>query len=225
MTKETKELLLEIATCPIKNSFVDCKTIKSVQDDNETFQCAEAWNGNIEKAKVLFISSNPSYDNKETKKLDNPYPNRQKTKEEKFIDFFENRFSNTVWKDYPKFWKRIAKFATFIPEYKNKDKKVFFQEFVASTEIVHCKSTNEIGVNESCDKCFSLWTKKILSRFNGKYIVLVGKFALERYLEIKEIIKDKIVITTEHPNSRIKGNTDKVRQASFIKQIESQTQS
>ncbi|MBE7084203.1 MAG: hypothetical protein E7373_06365 [Clostridiales bacterium] len=223
MTKETKVLLLEIATCPIKNSFVDCKTIKSVQDDNETFQCAEAWNGDIENAKILFISSNPSYDKKETEKLDNPYPNIQMTKGEELIDFFKNRFSNTDWKAYPKFWKRIAKFVTFIPEYKNKDKKVFFQEFVASTEIVHCKSTNEIGVNESCGKCFTLWTKKILSRFNGKYIVLVGKFACDRDFEIKRIIKDKIVIMTEHPNSRIKGNTDKVRQESFIKQIESQT--
>ena len=90
MTKETKELLLEIATCPIKNSFVDCKTIKSVQDDNETFQCAEAWNGDIENAKILFISSNPSYDKKETEKLDNPSPNIQMTKEEELIDFFKN---------------------------------------------------------------------------------------------------------------------------------------
>ena len=109
------------------------------------------------------------------------------------------------------------------PSIKTKIRKYFFQEFVASTEIVHCKSTNEIGVNESCGKCFTLWTKKILSRFNGKYIVLVGKFACDRALEIKGIIKDKIVIKTEHPNSRINGNTDKVRQESFIKQIESQT--
>lgn len=223
MTKETKELLLEIATCPIKNSFVDCKTIKSVQDDNETFQCAEAWNGDIENAKILFISSNPSYDKKETALLVNRYPDIKADRVEYILEFFNNRFSNAVWKDYPKFWKRIAKFATFIPEYKNEDKKEFFKKSVASTEIVHCKSTNEIGVNESCGKCFSLWTEKILSRFNGKYIVLVGKFACDRASEIKRIIKDKIVITTEHPNSRINGNTDKERQESFIKQIESQT--
>ena len=223
MTKEIKELLLEIANCPIRNSFVECETIKRVQLNNLTFQCAEAWNGDIASAEVLFISSNPSFDKDETEKLNNPYPNIQKAKEEEFIDFFKNRFSNTEWKDYPKFWKRIAKFTTFITEYKNKDKKVFFKESVATTEIVHCKSTNEIGVKESCDICFDLWLKKILVKFTGKYIILVGNFACERVSAINEIAKGKIIITTQHTNSRIKGNTDKVRQESFCEQIENQT--
>ena len=64
----------------------------------------------------------------------------------------------------------------------------------------------------------------LLDGNNSGYIINSMHSREGCYNYIKEIVKDKIVITTQHPNSRIKGNTDIVRQDSFIKQIESQTQ-
>ncbi len=66
---------------------------------------------------------------------------------------------------------------------------------ICSTEIVNCKSKQEKGVRESCYKCTKKWMTKILSCYNGTYIVVLGKTAEPRFKRIvsgnTEYFKDK----------------------------------
>ncbi len=46
---------------------------------------------------------------------------------------------------------------------------------IALTEIVHCKSHSDKEISRICKAyCVEKWLQKILSLFNGKYIVIVG---------------------------------------------------
>ncbi len=44
---------------------------------------------------------------------------------------------------------------------------------IVVTEAVHCKSKSEYGVKECACLCVRKWLDKVLSEYNGKYIVVV----------------------------------------------------
>jgi len=78
-------LLHEITNCPnIEKARLDanhpCHKIVNTQP-RDNFQLPEPWNGNIVDAPILFISSNPSFD-------DNEYYPTTEWKKEVIEDFF-----------------------------------------------------------------------------------------------------------------------------------------
>lgn len=176
-----KNLLLEIANCceVEKAKSNDCHSChKIVSSQNGEFQLPEPWNGHLDNAEILFISSNPSIDPNEN------YPTAS-WKGEDIVSFFENRFENTPKNEWSTYWRTILKWAGWIINNIGFDK-------IAITEIVHCKSQKEFGVYECMNFCAEKWLKEVLSVYNGKYIVLVGKVAQIFYDKVKEICPNKI---------------------------------
>lgn len=130
-------LLTSLALCDeVEKAKADklhpCHEIVTYQENE--FQLPEPWNGNIETADILFVSSNPSYDEQEN------YP-IQNWNAEDMTSFFENRFKNTPKENYSVYWKSVKKWAGWLIPNIQWDK-------IALTEVVHCKSKKEYGVLE-----------------------------------------------------------------------------
>ena len=206
-----KKLLLEISNYvevekTKANSNHACNEI--VESQNGGFQLPEPWNGHLDTAEILFISSNPSIDTNEN------YPTSC-WENEKIISFFENRFENTPKNQWSTYWRTILKWASWIIPNIGFDK-------IAITEIVHCKSRSEFGVTPYCQKtCFNKWLREILKIFKGKYIFVVGKKAedyIKHHLD-EEFTYGKKTIYVPAPNAR--GITDEKRKQSILNQLNS----
>lgn len=223
------DLLIEIARCKeLSAAKTDnnhaCYSIVNSQGTAE-FQIPEPWNGHIDTAKILFISSNPSIDENER------YPIGS-WNDTDIINFFENRFKNMPYGEWSRYWKSIFKWASWILLKKEVGQKLSDTEIdelkskIAITEIVHCKSTTDTILSAYCQKtCFNKHFRKVIELFNGKYIVAVGKIAsdcINSHLD-KVLYDGKIVIHTPHPNRPVKGLTDKARRECFFEQIEKQS--
>lgn len=210
-------LLLEIAKCcEVEKAKTDnnhpCHKIVCSQNDLgiKDFQLPEPWNGHLDTAEILFISSNPSIDPNEN------YPTAS-WNDKDIISFFENRFDNTPNNQWSTYWRTILKWAGWVIPNIGFDK-------IAITEIVHCKSQKEICVNPYCQKtCFNKWLREILKIFKGKYIIVVGKKA-EEYIKHhldEEFTDGKKVIYVSAPAAHIKGLTDEKRKQDILKQLNS----
>lgn len=190
---DARLLLLEIARCPIARRLCDCpkatdpcSPIVSVQKAHwENFQVPEPWNGELVKARILFLSSNPSIDIAEA------YPNASSTDSE-LRDFFENRFAGHWVREgkYPrlktgnygsavKYWSHIWGRAS---ELLNDPKPGV--DFVLS-EIVHCKSKGEEGVESALSHCTDQYLARLLSCSGARVIVLVGKKTLNLWNKLQ----------------------------------------
>ena len=177
-----------------------------MSSQNGEFQLPEPWNGHLDNAEILFISSNPSIDPNEN------YPTAS-WKGEDIVSFFENRFENTPKNEWSTYWRTILKWAGWIIPNIGFDK-------IAITEIVHCKSKSEFGLTPYCQKtCFNKWLREILKIFKGKYLVVVGSKAKE-YIKLhldEEFTNGKKVIYIPAPNAR--GITDEKRKQDFLDQL------
>lgn len=185
----TDPILLEIARCPeIKNclsghSKHPCAKIVRSQEtqDPSEFQIPEPWSGRIETAPILFISSNPSISTEEI------FPTLR-WEDEAIADFFQNRFgggkqpwiiegTNSLRKDgnhgqWTRFWAGVKGRAKEIME-RNPIPGIDY----ALTELVHCKSRQELGVSEALDNCISLYLDKVLQVSRARILVGLGSLA------------------------------------------------
>ncbi len=229
MTKAEKDLCITIARCT-NIGVSSCNKIASVQSNFILKQVPEPWNGNLSKAKIIFISSNPSIDDNEK------FPHIG-WKDDDICYFFENRFSNgkmlkTGGTSQVKFWNALVKYSNWINDIlKGNRKKVYFSKinstkdlgrYVVCTEIVHCKSKAQYGVFECALECFPLHTQAIITKFvgtgrTGKLIVLIGQIAKSFESQILSIASKKVkVIKVPHPNAW--GN-DIQKKNSFIAEL------
>jgi hypothetical protein len=185
----SQQLLTEIAHCSIAKAIrfgdfpdsVQCHKIVSLQTGS-SFQLPEPWSGRMDIAQLLFISSNPSIDELEK------YPD-QSWESHLTTDFFHNRFTSaTGWVKnglYPllqndtyrqkhvRFWACTRARACEILQ-KGKNLIVPGIDF-ALTEVVHCKSRNEMGVKESQDFCSQRYLERVLSVSVAKVLIVYGK--------------------------------------------------
>ena len=243
MTKTTK-LLNDIAYCEnvtkvlLNNCSSPCeKIIKSQKNEYSKFHLPEPWNGDIENCKILFISSNPSINNEEE------YPDSEWEKE-LIEDFFTNRFSKEKkWvqnelrpllkngeyplpKNWVRFWAALRSMAKVLLDTKKTKAGVDY----AMTEIVHCKSHSEIGVEEALETCADKYLDRILKLSKAKIVVCLGdkvsNFIKKRYsINTKELViqfpeEDKLIMFLPHPNARKDRKLEKVfteKKLSWIK--------
>jgi len=235
-----RKLLFEIALCKnftkCNNKSVDhpCSKIVNCQNSfSEKTQLPEPWNGDITRAKVLFLSSNPSIDPNEY------YPNLKWNKR-KIGNFFNNRFSAFSEDRRPMlkgggFRKNRVPFWGWA---RNCTKELLGTEKIvdgldyAITEIVHCKSKGEFGVKQAMKKCVPRYLNKILQVTNAKIIVGVGlrvqkvfekKFRLEngRIHNIPINGSHKYIVFLDHPNSSGKFKKFSSLDAGLLKPIRS----
>jgi hypothetical protein len=187
--ESARKLLEDIAHCSIacdiragSKVHQACNTIVGLQT-RDAFQLPEPWSGRIDTAPILFISSNPSIDPLER------YPD-ESWEGELIIDFFQNRFTSKVgWvhkglyalrrdgsrTDWVRFWASARSRASEILE-KEKNAIVPGMDF-ALTEVVHCKSRNEVGVREAQDCCSNRYLTRVISVAAAEVLVVFGEIA------------------------------------------------
>jgi len=188
MHRDASNLLLEIARCPNLLQCYDttinnhpCSNIVSTQNNLlDVFHLPEPWNGEIESAPILFISSNPSIN------INEVYPTTSWPDNE-IIDFFSNRFGGN-WVDiqnyryYPKLKDgTYSKGNVFWGKVRNHSEKLLQRNVIAGidfalTEVVHCKSVKEIGVQEAITECIK-YLPQILNMSGANIIIILGKKA------------------------------------------------
>jgi hypothetical protein len=156
----------------------------------------EAWTGDITKAPIIFLSSNPSFNKDEN------YPSWDLNKwpVEKILDFALNRFSakqlrmygateygalknfdrtieldGALSKKRVRYWSWVRQLVSHILE-KPEDQVSAIDDYVM-TEIVHCKSPHEEGVISARKKCKDKYLERILALSPAELIFIVGKNA------------------------------------------------
>jgi hypothetical protein len=202
------KLATSICSCPevdaaLGNKSHPCNRVVSVQDemvatDVQMRQRPEPWIGNIETARVLFLSSNPglSDDPKIAEREDFP---TYKVSDEVAGNFFVNRFNQENTPVHATFnhptepnflvrcvdgnyrsgmkqqkrpqatWQGIHDHAMAILG----DKCDPNQDY-ALTEIVHCKSKMAAGVEEASSHCVDKWLLPIFELSQAKIVFVMG---------------------------------------------------
>jgi hypothetical protein len=208
---DATKLALEISSChEVSNALTDashpCHGVVSWQSKqwiptittiaNSDMHRPEAWTGDITKAPIIFLSSNPSFNKDEN------YPswNLNKWPVEKILDFALNRFSakqlrmygateygalknfdrtieldGALSKKRVRYWSWVRQLVSHILE-KPEDQVSAIDDYVM-TEIVHCKSPHEEGVISARKKCKDKYLERILALSPAELIFIVGKNA------------------------------------------------
>ena len=194
----TEGLLMDISNCPNFGGKEEaCKTIINTQEGNADKYLPVPWQGHIEQAKILFISSNPSPLKNGCLPTDSWFEDS-----EKIIDFFECRFDpredsrNDKWTEDYIHYRRMPEIPICFADYdKEKGKyvktnwvrywagtkkraEVMFNRKVipgkdyAITELVHCYSDYQVGVPEAKNTCGEKYFEAVLALPRSEKVVL-----------------------------------------------------
>jgi len=190
------------------------------------FQVPEPWAGHVDRAPLLFVSSNPSISTLE------PYPEwGAQWGEDQTAQFFTERFGpgptqakdgvyhalkqpgpgNSWHSARPvAFWNACKRNAEWLY-----DRPVSAGTDYAMTEVVHCKSRREIGVSAARDRCMDRWFHRILRISPAAVIIVVGgqarygvqaitKTTLEHWKPVRAELggRNRLVMLVQHPNAR-----------------------
>jgi hypothetical protein len=223
-----KALLDEITNCPHARQCLDNSTIENpcreivesqAQLGITQFQVPEPWSGQIDTAPILFLSSNPSIGGDEV------YPTWDWSSEDVY-DYFNHRFGGGH-KDWVLDGKKslrtdgtYGRATKFWAAVRVRAKELFQRDVIpgidyALTEIVHCKSRNEIGVQQAQAQCVLIYLRRVLELAKAKVIVVLGKqagqiiqreFAISPEKLLSEPIqigdRQKLFTFLPHPNAR-----------------------
>lgn len=164
-----------------------CSKIISIQGSKSlsNHQVPEPWSGDLEHARVLFLSSNPSVD----ELVEAPLWSWQ---DEWIEDFYVMRFGGGrkqwiqegIRKLMPdgsrkpvRFWVEVRQRAI---ELLGKEVRPGID--YALTEVVHCSSRSEAGVPEALDECAKRYLRRVVELSGAKVIVVLGS-------KIKDTVK------------------------------------
>ncbi|RMF92144.1 MAG: hypothetical protein D6734_12950 [Candidatus Schekmanbacteria bacterium] len=172
---------------------------------NNDFQIPEPWNGDMINAPILIISSNPSYSKDEL------YPTLA-WPDPIIADFFINRFkdrgpkyswvyNNKVLKidgtrEKPvRYWSSIKR---RVEELLLRPAKPGIDFCI--TELVHCKSSQQIGVAKALPECTKRFLNERIGISGAQIIIGIGSFVRD-YFKGKNSVNDIPIIYLPHPNA------------------------
>lgn len=212
-----RNLALAIASCSdvcsaIKDANHPCHKVVSWQADQfqpgitevigSQLHRPEPWTGDLEAAKIMFLSSNPSFNPAENF----PNWNEKEWDDEDVSIFGAERFTSNVERkfgaidsvdaslrdrtiersgklsDEVQHWKWVRQFAAFTLD-KRLSETSAITDYVM-TELVHCKSENEVGVSKSLSHCTDKWFGKIMELSAASLIFVAGAKAAEAFVEV-----------------------------------------
>lgn len=216
MNESTRKLALAISSCgdtcdALKNTSLPCHKVINWQASKwnpkvsevmgSVMHRPEAWTGDLERAPIIFLASNPSFGMKEK------FPNwTSDWSDSEIEEFGVNRFDihkngNFGASDGPSFtkadrvleldgkfskrvshWQWVRRFASTVLD-KPLDETSAISDYVM-TEMVHCKSENEKGVPEALGHCAEKWLGKILEISPAKLIFIAGVKPARNFAEI-----------------------------------------
>ena len=217
---ERNQLLLAINRCPEVTKARatpnhPCSQIVGSQQA-WAFQSPEPWRGHLETAPIIFISSNPSISGEES------FPPINWT-DEQVVSHYQGCFDSDVPGPYQidakafnrvQFWREVRGRATEIL-----GRVAVPGADFALTELVHCKSKREFGVEKALPLCTRKWLESVLKQSCAKVLVVLGKHAetacsglwsLEPrrkvHLGVTLYGSDRAIVFLPHPNARQKRN-------------------
>jgi hypothetical protein len=150
----------------------------------EQFQVPEGWVGQIDKARILFVASNPSIGDDDHARGDSDDETIWESHNLAFgggsrpyiLDGIKTTMPDGTPGHTVRYWCSIrARARELIPD------AVPGTDY-AITEVVHCKSRHEIGVHEAADECFEKHFANVMSVAAARVIVALGAFAWKRFL-------------------------------------------
>ena len=160
-----------------------CFTVVSQQAlDIADRQIPEPWAGRIDEAPLLFISSNPSLNERES------YPRARDSRSAAVGHYFNERFG--LGEDQVRdgihppphtsgkrrgvaYWVAVRANARLLHGHTS----VVPGRDYALTEVVHCKSRQEAGVKSAAPTCTDLWLRPVLEASPPSVVILVGATA------------------------------------------------
>jgi hypothetical protein len=169
-------------------------------------QLPEAWVGNLETARLLILSSNPTISSDVNPKKQELFPLGQwdlsaahpDWSEDRVIDFQLNRFDQQ--RAVP-FVSPDARYLTLAGTYSASANRYWKQSFtiglelfgrefrmdrdILLTEVVHCKSRQAKGVAGAAPRCSDRYLVRILDLSAARLIVVAGAHARDRIMEIR----------------------------------------
>jgi uracil-DNA glycosylase len=227
--ERSDELLVSLARCPIvdaclRGSDLACSEIVLSQKvaTLAEFQVPEPWSGDIGNAPILFLSSNPTIDNSADHSPE-VYPTSGWA-DSAITDYFRNRFGSGpdawtkdlrsrrvdgTYADKGRFWSAVDARATELLG----RSPVAGVDYVLS-EVVHCKSDGELGVETALQECAPRWLPGLLESAGAAVIVCLGSRARAAVSELLGVAQHRIVHKTHiagkarvlvflpHPNAR-----------------------
>jgi len=171
-------LLLQIARCP-NLGLGACTKIAAVQDGFAERQVPEPWNGDLARAPILFVSSNPSISEVED------YPT-DRWSDDAIVDFFEHRYGRWMAEGTKGLRKdgTRGKANPFLSSSKKTAERLLERPPIpgidyAVTEVMHCKSKKEQGVPAALGECTRRHLGRILHAAGAKVVVVLGGRANE----------------------------------------------
>lgn len=191
------ELALSVARCgEVPRARVDrrhdCHRIVSSQVDDDRWQVPEAWAGGLATARVVFVSSNPSISlgPPDAPSEAENYPTASWT-DLAIASFITQRFDRwatpegrfrqldgQLSRPVP-FWRRVRDRASELLG-READPAVDY----AMTEVVHCKSRGELGVDEAVERCAFLHLERILAACPARLVVVLGARARDHLVPL-----------------------------------------
>lgn len=192
--------------------------VQSQKSTLSQHQLPEPWSGQLEQSPILFLSSNPSISETED------YPSWSWSDAD-ISDFFNNRFGggHKAWVDDGiKSLQRDGTYSgsvSFWRAVRQRAKELLLREPVpgidyAITEIVHCKSREEIGVKQAREQCVQLYLKKVLDTAGARVVVVLGsqaRSAIHTIFDVPETLsllkiqiggRERLFTFIPHPNAR-----------------------
>lgn len=160
----------------------------------DRLQLPEPWQGHLDQARILFLSSNPSIDlgltdlkpNWSSIKEDfrNTYDNSFDQNGGNIIDGRYYRTSGGKCKVQP-FWASVKKRAIELLQ-RDVEPGVDY----ALAEVVHCKSLKARGVREAAETCAHLYLKRVIAMSVARLIVVLGR-------KIPQVVKKELDIAAD----------------------------
>lgn len=182
-------------------------------------QVPEPWAGRIDLARLLFVSSNPSYDANED------YPIAGDRDEAQVIDYFQNRFGPGPRQVHqgiyppPHDTSRRRRGVRYWINTRHNARWIYGRDVEPGidyclTEVVHCKSTREAGVRSALPTCARRWLEPVLRASAADVVVAVGALAREalsrsvgervdtwQVIETEAGGRSRLILGVPHPNS------------------------
>ena len=215
--QKERNLALAIASCSdvcsaIKDANHPCHKVVSWQADQfepritevigSRLHRPEPWTGDLATAKIMFLSSNPSFNPAEN------FPNWNEEEwndedvsifgAERFTSNIERKFGaidspdsllrdrtierSRVLSDLVKHWAWVRRYAAFVLDKSVPDTSAI-SDYVM-TELVHCKSRQERGVQQALSHCSEKWFEKMMAISPASLIFVAGKPAAESFVEM-----------------------------------------
>jgi hypothetical protein len=209
-------VLLQVARCsnadPTSKDRTPCSTIVHSQRTTPAlFHVPEPWRGDIASAPLLFVSSNPSWNAND----DSP---PSTASDDEIVDYYNQGFPSAFPRNLMKdsqpgrravaFWAAIRARAAEL--YDCTGTSLVAGKDFALTEVVHCKSRNEIGVKEAASECVTRHFDAIVRLSPARVVVVLGKVARQWFDRTQVAIPSELdwhgrrrwLVPLPHPNAR-----------------------